>query len=264
MPRSARKVSSTGIYHAMLRGINQQDIFEDKEDFIRFLTVIRECKDISGFELYAYCLMTNHVHFLIKAEEEPLEMIFKRIGCRYVYWYNLKYQRSGHLFQDRYKSENVEDESYFLTVLRYIIQNPMKAGIEAAPGDYPWSSYRSYLGVADGLTDTGFAEDMFSSGEELINYLNHKDESILMDIPDKTERITDEKAGELVRELTGCGSLSEFLKLEKKLQKEYIVKLREAKLSFGQISRITGLSKSTIFRIRGNDPVPKTDRIGAN
>ena len=94
MPRSARKVSKTGI----------------------------------------------HVHFLLKTVEEPLEMIFKRIGCRYVYWYNLKHQRSGHLFQDRYKSEIIENESYFLTVLRYIIQNPMKAGIEAAPGNYPWSS----------------------------------------------------------------------------------------------------------------------------
>ncbi len=217
MPRSARKVSKTGIYHVMLRGINKQDIFEDDEDYIRFLTVVRECKDISDFELYAYCLMTNHVHFLLKTVEEPLEMIFKRIGCRYVYWYNLKHQRSGHLFQDRYKSEIIENESYFLTVLRYIIQNPMKAGIEAAPGNYPWSSYKSYLGKADRLTDTGFAQGMFRSAEELIKFLNLKEESEFMDIREKPGGITDEKAGELVRELTGCGSLSEFLKLEKEL-----------------------------------------------
>jgi REP element-mobilizing transposase RayT len=232
----------------MLRGINQQDIFEDKEDFIRFLTVIRECKDISGFELYAYCLMTNHVHFLIKTVEEPLEMIFKRIGSRYVYWYNLKYQRSGHLFQDRYKSEIVENESYFLTALRYIIQNPMKAGIEDAPGIYPWSSYRAYLGRKDRLTVTGFAEGMFRSGEELIKYLNQKDESSLMDITENPERITDERAGEIMRELTGCRSLSEFQLLEKKLQKEHVVRLRGAKLSLGQISRLTGMPKATIHR----------------
>ena len=84
MPRSARKVSKTGIYHVMLRGINKQDIFEDDEDYIRFLTVVRECKDISDFELYAYCLMTNHVHFLLKTVEEPLEMIVtihSLLGC---------------------------------------------------------------------------------------------------------------------------------------------------------------------------------------
>ncbi len=248
MPRSARKISSTGIYHAMLRGINQQNIFEDEEDFLRFLTVVGECKDISGFELYAYCLMTNHVHFLIKTVEEPLEMIFKRIGSRYVYWYNLKYQRSGHLFQDRYKSEIVENESYFLTALRYIIQNPMKAGIEDAPGIYPWSSYRAYLGRKDRLTDTGFAEGMFRSGEELIKFLNQKDESSLMDITENPERITDERAGEIMRELTGCRSLSEFQLLEKKLQKEHVVRLRGAKLSLGQISRLTGMPKATIHR----------------
>ncbi len=136
-------------------------------------------------------------------------------------------------------------------VLRYIIQNPMKAGIEETPGNYPWSSYRSYLGGADRLTDTGFAQGMFRSGEELIKFLNHKDESDFMDITEMPDRITDEKAGEIARELTGLGSVSEFQKLEKKLQKEYIVKLRGAKLSFGQISRITGVSKATIFRVIG-------------
>ena len=84
MPRSARKQSSTGIYHVMLRGINQQDIFKDEEDYLRFLSVVKECKEVCGFELYAYCLMTNHVHLLIKVGKEPLELIFKRIGCRYV------------------------------------------------------------------------------------------------------------------------------------------------------------------------------------
>ena len=90
----------------MLRGINRQDIFEDEEDFLHFLTVLKECKAICEFEIYAYCLMTNHIHLLIKSGKEPLALVFKRIGSRFVYWYNLKYRRSGHLFQDRYKSEN--------------------------------------------------------------------------------------------------------------------------------------------------------------
>ena len=75
MPRSARKISGTNIYHVMLRGINRQDIFEEEEDFLRFLAVLKECKEISGFELYAYCLMTNHVHLLIKTGKEPLDLI---------------------------------------------------------------------------------------------------------------------------------------------------------------------------------------------
>ncbi len=83
MPRTGRKKSASGIYHVMLRGINQQQIFEDDEDFDRFLGILRECKRICGFELYAYCLMGNHVHLLMREGKEPLELIFKRLGSRF-------------------------------------------------------------------------------------------------------------------------------------------------------------------------------------
>ena len=125
MPRQARKRAESGIYHVMLRGINQQRIFEDEEDNQRFLQILRECKEIGGFMLLAYCLMGNHVHLLIKEGTESLEQIFKRIGGRFVYWYNVKYQRVGHLFQDRFKSEPVDTDAYLLTVIRYIHQNPV-------------------------------------------------------------------------------------------------------------------------------------------
>ena len=85
------------------------------------MNVVRKSKEVSGFKLYAFCLMTNHVHMLIEAGEEPLEIVFRRIGSSYVKWYNQKYERTGHLFQDRYRSENVETEQYFMTVLRYIL-----------------------------------------------------------------------------------------------------------------------------------------------
>ena len=108
----------------MVRGIDRQIIFNNDEDYSKYVEILRECKAISKFKLFAYCLMDNHVHLLLKAEDEDLSQIFKRIGVRYVYWYNWKYNRRGHLFQDRYRSEAVEDDSYFLTVLRYIHQNP--------------------------------------------------------------------------------------------------------------------------------------------
>ena len=73
--------------------------------------------------------MSNHIHLLLKEGEEDLGTLFKRIGASYVYWYNWKYNRTGHLFQDHFKSEPVEDDTYLLTVLRYIHQNPLKAGI---------------------------------------------------------------------------------------------------------------------------------------
>ena len=101
MPRKARIVSATKIYHVMLRGVNQQLIFEDEEDFQYFITILSTCKEICGYKIFAYCLMSNHIHLLIEEGEEALAKIIKRICNRYVYWYNHKYDRIGHLFQRR-------------------------------------------------------------------------------------------------------------------------------------------------------------------
>ena len=110
MPRQARRKSESGIYHVMLRGINKQVIFEDEEDSLKFLETLKNYKAISGYKIFAYCLMSNHIHLLLKVEKENLDLIIKRIASSYVYWYNWKYHRSGHLFQDRFKSEPVEDD----------------------------------------------------------------------------------------------------------------------------------------------------------
>ena len=143
MPRHARKRAESGIYHVILCGINQQQIFEEEEDNLKFLQILKECKELCGFRLLAYCLMGNHVHLLLKEGTEPLEQVFKRIGGRFVYWYNVKYQRVGHLFQDRFKSEPVDSDAYLLTVIRYIHQNPVKAGLCERPEDYPFPAGRS-------------------------------------------------------------------------------------------------------------------------
>lgn len=110
------------------------------------MEILKECKLVSKYRIFAYCIMSNHVHLLLKIKKEELEQIFRRIGARYVYWYNKKYDRCGHLFHDRFKSEAVEDDAYILTVLRYIIQNPQKAGITDGPEEYEWSSHKDYLG----------------------------------------------------------------------------------------------------------------------
>ena len=129
----------------MLRGINGQQIFADNEDYEKLLEILKYCKAISEFEIFAYCLMSNHIHLLLQENKEPIELVMKRIATRFVYWYNIKYQRLGHLFQDRFKSEPVENDEYFLTVVRYIHQNPVKAGICKKPQDYNYSSYNEFF-----------------------------------------------------------------------------------------------------------------------
>ena len=105
MPRTARRRSGTGIYHIMMRGINRQRIFEDDEDNRMFLQFLLKYKNQCGYKILAYCLMGNHIHLLMKEGDEPLEIVFKRMGAGFVNWYNVKYQRTGHLFQGRFKSE---------------------------------------------------------------------------------------------------------------------------------------------------------------
>ncbi|SHK46794.1 transposase, partial [Paramaledivibacter caminithermalis] len=142
MGREKRKRSITGIYHIMLRGIDGQNIFIDDEDREKFMKALFKAK--GQFLLYGYCLMDNHVHLLIK-EDEEIGTSIKRITVGCVQWHNNKYGRVGHLFQNRYKSEVVESEFYLLVLLRYIHQNPVKAKIVKTISEYKWSSYNNYI-----------------------------------------------------------------------------------------------------------------------
>ena len=94
--------------------------------------------------------MSNHVHLLLRVNQEDIGSTIKHLGIMYAIYYNQKYSRSGHLFQDRFKSEPVNDMPYFVTLLRYIHQNPTKAGIVSKVGDYDWSSWKEYTGEVPG------------------------------------------------------------------------------------------------------------------
>ena len=101
MPRLTRKKSNSGIYHVIVRGINRQDIFHEEEDYTKYLEGLKRAQDISKFEIYGYCLMSNHVHLLLHEKIESLESIMKCVGVSYASWYNKKQERVGHVFQDR-------------------------------------------------------------------------------------------------------------------------------------------------------------------
>ena len=180
MPRQARRKSESGIYHIMLRGINKQVIFEDEEDNFKFLETLKKYKAISGYKIFAYCLMSNHVHLLLKIEKEDIDLIIKRVASSYVYWYNWKYKRNGHLFQDRFKSEPVENDSYFLTVVRYIHQNPLKAGVCKSIDGYNFSSYNEYVKKAD-LVDTDFCLGIIDK-EQFLDFNNEYNEDVCLEI----------------------------------------------------------------------------------
>lgn len=145
MPRSARIESSSAIYHVMMRGNNKQTIFWDNDDYQEYLFLAKEKVDQKSCFLYSWCLMSNHIHLLIKEKQESLSMVMMKIQTTFVQWYNKKYNRSGHVFHDRFKSQVVEDPTYFFRVFRYIHRNPLEAGLCKRMEDYPFSSYAYYF-----------------------------------------------------------------------------------------------------------------------
>ena len=245
MPRQARRKSRSGIYHIMLRGINRQQIFEDKEDFDKYIDVLKDCKAVSGFELYAYCLMGNHIHLLLKPVNEPLELIFKRIGSRYVYWYNWKYGRTGHLFQDRFKSEPVDTDEYFLTVLRYIHNNPKKARLCSDVYSYEYSSAEAYRSGKSAYVDLDFTLQILKK-DELLEFLKEPSEEVCMDLETDSVRLSDSEAVTIIRKVTGINNSHEIQNLETAKRDLILKKLRQSGISIRQISRLTGVSFNVV------------------
>ena len=246
MPRHARKRTDSNIYHVMLRGINRQQVFLEPDDYALFLKVLQECKALSGFCLHAYCLMGNHVHLLIRAEDEDISIAMKRIGVRFVQRINRKYGRTGHLFQDRYKSETVEDDGYFLNLIRYIHQNPVKAGLAASAADYPHSSYSAYSHPVEGqLVDSGLLYEMIdrSQFEEL---MLAPVSGTFLDIPEKSAALSDQKTISLIRKIALVQETNEMLQLDPVAMDKAIKQLLKKGVSVRQLSRLTGIPRGHV------------------
>ena len=245
MARGKRAKSESGIYHVMLRGNNKQQVFFDVEDYFRFLSVLGMCKGICGFKIYAYCLMDNHIHLLIQEGEEPLDKVFKRIGVRFVGWYNAKYKRCGNLFQGRFKSIPVNDDEYFITVMRYIHQNPVKAGIVKKCSDYDFSSYNAYFATAP-LVDTDFAMSLMSLSQFEKLHNEAVNDERLNKLEEEHIRLTAEEAKNVFEKVTHCFDANEFQKMPQNMQAAYINELRAQHISWNQLSTLTGLTTNII------------------
>ena len=253
MARVARKRSKTGIYHVMLRGVNRQIIFEDDGDRNMFIATLDSFRGDNGYKLYAYCLMANHVHILIKELDDDVSTAMKRICVSYVFWYNKKYERCGNLFQDRFKSETVESDSYFLTVLRYIHQNPIKANIVKNIKECAWTSYNDYISTNKStIIDTDFALGLFSSDYKrevdlFIEFHNEENDDKCLDFGDLV-RLTDEEARDEIARL-GIRNIAALQHLEKADRDSILKGLKNIEgISIRQLARITGISKSVIER----------------
>ncbi len=253
MPRKPREKSSTGIYHVILRGINKQVIFEEDLDYQSFLTILAKQKKISGIEIYGYCLMTNHVHLLIKEGGNGISKPLQQVCTSYAMRFNSKYQRVGHLFQDRFKSKPVNSVNYFFNALAYIHRNPMEISSEKSFVDYLWSSYSEYF-VSDIYCNTKFAEEMFSGpSAEFLCFFESKHTDQINDEEDpllkyQTRLSDDEIKGYIVTQ-SGLRSTFDLQKSDKSVRNKVIRSCKEKGITLKQLERLTGISIGVLRKI---------------
>lgn len=258
MPRGPRLKSSTGIYHIIYRGANRQEIFHDEEDFQTFLDTLKKYKLKAELTVFGWSLMSNHIHLLLKEGSESISVTMQRISVSYASYYNWKYRTTGHLYEDRFKSENVEDVAYFLTVIRYIHQNPLKARMVSCMEDWKWSSCLGYYDMnlyPSQLLNKEFILRMFASdmlsAKERFREFNEKSnhDQCLEAWEDNRWKFSDDEAREEIKRVLGPIKIPQVKTLPK-LERDQL--LRQLKgingLTQRQMARILGVSPNLIFK----------------
>jgi putative transposase len=163
MPRPLRPIRDGLIYHVINRGNNRQDVFHKPADFAAFLSALADLKERRSFELYGYCLMSNHIHLLIRPRDTSISRIVQSLLVSHTQRYHKHYRSGGHVWQGRFKSPVIQDDEHLLTVLRYIEANPLRARMVERAEEYPWSSYPLHgLGAANDLLDSLVSYDQIS------------------------------------------------------------------------------------------------------
>lgn len=250
MPRKPRKTSELQIYHIVIKGADRQVIFEEEKDFKKYLDILDFYKDVCHFELYAYCLMSNHVHLIIHVNAVSLSTIFRKINTTYAGWFNAKYSRTGHLQDDRYFSEAINTTEYLLSAIRYVHFNPTKAGLELFPGQtYPWNSYNSFFNSYQNFVDTKCVLSFFENINQFSNFHKVPPSEDILDIEKTRRHIPDDIAKEIIREISGCSNSTSFQNLSIKERNDYILEIHKKGVSVRQINRLTGTSRGIIERL---------------
>jgi REP element-mobilizing transposase RayT len=161
VPRTPRIHVPGGFYHATLRGNHRQDIFNHDGERTLLNRIVARALEKHGARLHAYCWMSNHLHFLLQVGISPLSRLMQQIASEYARAFQSSLATTGHLFENRYYATMVDTDAYLLEALRYVHQNPVRAGLVLNAAQYPWSSHHTYLGSTPWIT-TDFALAQFS------------------------------------------------------------------------------------------------------
>ena len=256
MPRTKRNFGNIGINHCIIRGINKRDIFFDNQDRYKFLKSIKEGKLQHNIKVGTYSLMPNHVHLLIQGKDDSISEFFRSVQVSYAIYFNKKYDRVGHLFQNRFKNKPVQDINYLKNVVKYIHFNPEKANIEKAK-DYQWSSYKEFfkngtwidkeivLDYYDDNPEKALMKFEEQHKSELDNYYTNYSEFEIID------RLTDDQVKSIIDEKTKRYLKLNSEELKEKVEDEVIIEVLKINgVSINQMSRITGINRKILNKLK--------------
>ena len=255
MARQPRQICSTGVYHIVFRGVNNRKLFKEEADFEKLIELLETVKAVLSLNVYAYCLTGDQVHLLLK-EKTAGDVIsaMRRLLTPYAYWFNRKYQRSGTLIANRYKSECIESDEHLLAIMCYIHRFPLISGVTKDIGKYQWSSYRDYTKSRSALTDTALVFELLSDNPtKAINKfiafhetLEDKDYSM----SDKTKK-SDERIKNEILEALGGLEFDALRALSNHERDTILAYLRIQGFSIRQIEKVTGISRGVVARCLG-------------
>lgn len=240
-----RTQSASDVYHVITRGIGQLIIFEDDKDREHFLQTMREQAESRGIGIWAWCLMSNHVHFLLHGNMSEISKLLQTVKASYARYFNVRHERSGSLFQGRFTSVPIQTDEQLIMAVEYIHQNPVKAGGKLKNR---WSSYADYFD----------REDIAADGKKLIGDLMEGPSGFakahatpIATYPKLPRKMIDEdQALEIAKNVLGKLSIYDIGSLDKADRDDRLASLKDAGLSVRQISRLTSIGHNIVARAR--------------
>lgn len=247
MPRTARQASNSNVYHVTARGAGRRRIFEDDEDRRFFTNKLYKLSEKDKVELFAWCLMDNHVHILVKADASDLSKGFHRLATSYACYFNGRHDHVGPVFQDRFDSFPVETEEYLLMTMRYIHLNPLDTGI-VHPEDYRWSSYGEYVSESR-LCNTSVVLSLLGGKAAFVEFCDpSKGREYLISLNSRNPHLSEAEAKQIAISHLGTDFADQLAMLNRSERNRALHRLKASGLSVRQIERLTGIGRNIVAR----------------